>query len=184
MLLAFVLSHRSAGEAGSTPGASPGTSTGRAAAPAPDDAHPGPAEPDVFPTPPPPFSDGIFPCSECHADQPVNPEPRKLVDMHEDIALEHGPRRRWCFDCHNPPDRDKLRLADGTLVEMTQSYLLCGQCHGTQFRDWRFGVHGKRTGQWDGEKQYLLCAHCHNPHKPRFAALQPLPPPVPPSEIK
>jgi len=26
-----------------------------------------------------------------------------------------------------------------------ESYRLCGQCHGTQYRDWRSGIHGKRT---------------------------------------
>jgi len=69
------------------------------------------------------------------------------------------------------------------LVPFTESYRLCGQCHGTQFRDWRTGIHGKRTGYWDGPKRYLLCVHCHNPHSPRFAALQPLPPPLRPQYL-
>jgi len=55
---------------------------------------------------------------------------------------------------------------------------LCGQCHGEKYRDWRVGVHGKRTGDWNGKKRYLLCAHCHNPHTPRFSPIKPLPPPV------
>jgi len=37
------------------------------------------------------------------------------------------------------------------------------------------------TGQWNGHKTYLLCAHCHNPHQPRFKAIQPMPAPVRPS---
>ncbi|MCC6746981.1 MAG: hypothetical protein IT371_04935 [Deltaproteobacteria bacterium] len=127
--------------------------------------------------PPPPFSEGVFPCSDCHADLEANATPRKLEEEHTAIKLEHGPRERWCFDCHNPPDRDKLRLASGTLVPFTESYRLCGQCHGDKYRDWRVGVHGKRTGQWNGERRYLLCAHCHNPHSPRFKPLKPEPPP-------
>ena len=133
--------------------------------------------------PPPPFSEDIFPCSECHADLEVN-ETRRELDFHEDIILHHAEEQRWCLDCHNPSDRDKLRLASGQLVSFETSYNLCGQCHGTIFRDWKAGVHGKRTGFWNGKKQYRLCVHCHNPHQPKFKPLEPLPPPIRPDEIK
>jgi hypothetical protein len=135
--------------------------------------------PTLFPVPPPPFSDGIFPCSSCHADLEPNPERRELT-MHDDIVLKHDEEHRWCLDCHDLKDRDQLHLANGAPVPFTESYRLCGQCHGTQFRDWRNGVHGKRTGYWNGAKRYLLCVNCHNPHHPRFAPLKPLPPPVRP----
>jgi hypothetical protein len=139
----------------------------------------------TFRVPPPPFSyDEIFPCSECHAEMEVNPERRQLEDMHDDIVLNHGPKDRWCFDCHNPDDRDRLRLANGTLIGFDESYRLCGQCHGTIFRDWREGIHGRRTGYWNGAKSYLLCAHCHNPHAPRFQPIKPLPPPVRPQFLE
>jgi hypothetical protein len=105
-----------------------------------------------------------FPCSDCHADLEVNQERRQLEEMHDEIELVHGPKDRWCFDCHNPDDRDRLRLA----------------CHGTIFRDWREGIHGRREGYWNGAKSYQLCAHCHNPHAPRFQPIAPLPPPVRP----
>ena len=62
--------------------------------------------------PPPPFTPGIFPCSQCHEGMPVNRRPRKLEQMHQDIALKHMPGG-WCFDCHNPDSRDTLRLANG-----------------------------------------------------------------------
>ncbi len=137
----------------------------------------------VFPVPPPPFSEGIFPCSDCHADMEPNPKRRELVEMHEDIVLEHAEGQRWCLDCHNLNDRDKLRLVSGEEIPFTESYRLCGQCHGDKLRDWKVGIHGKRTGYWNGEKQYLLCAHCHNPHSPRFKSLQPLPPPVRPENL-
>ena len=65
-----------------------------------------------------------------------------------------------------------------------ESYRLCGQCHGEKFRDWRAGVHGRRTGYWNGHKQYLLCAHCHNPHQPRFKPLAPKPAPRRPEPLK
>jgi hypothetical protein len=141
-------------------------------------------EPQEIQVPPPPFSEGIFPCSGCHSGLPVNRQRRKLTEMHADIVLKHGPESRWCLDCHAAEDRDTLHLASGEAVPFTASYLLCGQCHGEKLRDWKVGVHGKRTGDWNGRKQYLLCAHCHDPHSPRFKPLKPLPPPVRPEQIR
>jgi hypothetical protein len=142
-------------------------------------------EAETYHVPPPPFSnEDIFPCSQCHADMEVNRERRQLDEMHDDIVLDHGPKDRWCFDCHNPGDRDRLRLANGTLIGFDESYRLCGQCHGTIYRDWREGIHGRREGYWNGAKSYLLCAHCHNPHAPRFQPIKPLPPPVRPQFLR
>ena len=132
------------------------------------------------------LTDGIYPCSSCHDGKTVklNTQRRTLTDMHDDVLLKHGPDGRWCFDCHEPGDRDKLRLASGELIEFNVSYLLCGQCHGDKYRDWRVGVHGKRTGSWNGPKKYLLCVHCHDPHSPHFKPLKPMPPPVRPGAIQ
>ena len=139
----------------------------------------------VFNVPPAPFSDEeIFPCSGCHEDLEVNYERREMEYFHEEIELHHGPEERWCFDCHNAEDRDHLRLANGQLVGFDESYRLCGQCHGTIFRDWREGIHGRRRGFWNGAKSYLLCAHCHNPHAPAFRPLEPMPPPVRPQNLR
>jgi hypothetical protein len=133
----------------------------------------------------PPFSDGIYPCNECHADLEPNPVRRELVDMHDSISsiFDHDSENRWCLDCHDMKNRDYLKLASGKLLSFDESYKLCGQCHGDKLRDWKVGVHGKRTGDWNGKKQYLLCVHCHNPHSPRFKPVKPLPPPVRQEEI-
>ncbi len=139
-----------------------------------------PAAEERLEVPPPPFTEGIFPCSGCHASMPANRTRRTLSDMHTDIVLRHDEEHRWCLDCHDAQDRDQLHLASGERIPFERSYLLCGQCHGEKLRDWRAGVHGRRTGQWNGHKRYLLCAHCHNPHQPRFQALKPLPAPEPP----
>lgn len=131
--------------------------------------------------PPPPFSDGIFPCSNCHAGMPVDRTRRTLEAMHTDIVLKHDETHRWCLDCHDATNRDFLHLASGERVPFDESYRVCGQCHGEKLRDWRAGVHGRRTGYWNGAKGYLLCANCHNPHQPKFHALVPKPAPKPPS---
>ncbi len=133
---------------------------------------------------PPPFTPGIFPCSGCHEELTPNPTQRQLKKRHKEIVLKHDEGNRWCLDCHTLGNIDKLHLASGKTVEFTESYKLCGQCHGPTLRDWKAGEHGKRTGSWDGQKQYYLCASCHNPHAPKFAPLKPLPPPVRPRDIR
>jgi uncharacterized CHY-type Zn-finger protein len=127
-----------------------------------------------FPVPKPPFSPGIFPCSDCHKDMKPNPTRRELKDEHTNIVLNHAQGQRWCLDCHDTNDRDRLHLVNGQRIRFEESYLLCGQCHGDKYRD----------GMWNGEKQYLLCVHCHNPHDPAFKPIQPMPPPVRPENIR
>lgn len=147
---------------------------------------PPPSEPLRVEVPPPPFSDGIFPCSDCHSEEslPVNRTKRTLVDAHDDIVLKHDEEHRWCLDCHDATNRDVLHLASGEPVPFAESYRLCGQCHGEKYRDWRVGVHGRRVGQWNGAKQYLLCVHCHNPHQPRYKPMAPKPAPVRPMRTR
>jgi len=50
--------------------------------------------------------------------------------MHGDIVLKHDEEHRWCLDCHDADDRDRLHLASGERISFDESYLLCGQCHG------------------------------------------------------
>ena len=121
---------------------------------------------------PPPFSDGIFPCMDCHKDQ--KDKTRRELGFHDEqqSIFDHDSEHRWCLDCHDYENRDVLRLASGATIPFTESYRLCGQCHGDKFRDWRVGVHGKRVGQWDGQKTYLLCVSCHNPHSPAFKGVK------------
>ncbi len=136
-----------------------------------------PPEAVSYPVPPPPFTEGIYPCSDCHAGQETNPTRRELTDEHTGISLHHAEAVRWCLDCHDAADRDKLHLQNGERIGFDESHRLCGQCHGPTYRDWKAGVHGKRTGFWNGPKQYLLCAHCHDPHAPKFKPIKPEPPP-------
>jgi hypothetical protein len=134
--------------------------------------------------PPPPFSEDMFPCTECHADMEVNLERRELEEFHDDIELRHDEENRWCMDCHDANNRDMLHSASGELIDFKESYKLCGQCHGPKLRDWRAGIHGRRTGRWNGQKEYLLCAHCHDPHTPKFEKIKPEPAPDRPGKIK
>ena len=133
--------------------------------------------------PPPPFSEDVFPCSDCHEGEAVD-RTRRVIEDHEEVIFDHDSESRWCLDCHDADNRDMLRLASGDLLEFAESYRLCGQCHGPKLRDWKAGAHGQRTGSWSGKKQYLLCVHCHDPHSPQFAPLEPLPPPTRPEDLQ
>ncbi|MFC2081234.1 hypothetical protein ACFLR8_03390 [Bacteroidota bacterium] len=129
------------------------------------------------------ISSDYFPCNDCHSEIEPNTQRRELVEMHDDIIFDHDSENRWCLACHNTFDRDSLRLAGGKLLGFNESYKLCGQCHGPKYRDWKLGIHGKRTGEWNGKKQYLLCVHCHDPHSPKFKSLKPETPPRRPENI-
>jgi hypothetical protein len=137
-----------------------------------------------FPVPFTPLPQTITPCRACHGpekDFPVNVKRREDLLVHKNVKLNHGGVRVWCLDCHNSDDRNFLQpLSDGKPIKFEQSYLLCGKCHGTKFRDWRNGIHGKRTGSWNGEKTYYRCVTCHNPHTPKFKPIEPMPPPQKP----
>jgi hypothetical protein len=134
-----------------------------------------------FPVPLTPLPKTITPCRACHGpekDFPVNFKRREDLLVHRNVKLHHGGVRVWCLDCHNPDNRNYLLpLSDGKPIDFEHSYLLCGKCHGTKFRDWRLGIHGKRTGKWNGKKTYYLCVSCHDPHSPKFKPIQPMPPP-------
>jgi len=141
-------------------------------------------EPTSFAEPPPELSEGVFPCSDCHeADLPVRGTPRKLR-AHQEIVLKHDVESGWCFDCHTKTNFDKLHLASGELIDFESSIRLCAQCHGEKYREWRSGVHGRRTGNWDGEKTYLLCSSCHEAHAPAFRPIAPEPPPRRPKRTR
>ncbi len=115
-------------------------------------------------------------CDTCHRDT--------RDKQHANIVLHHAEEQRGCLDCHDAGDRDRLRLANGTRIAFEESFKLCGQCHGTQYRDWKVGLHGKRTGEWNGRREYRLCVSCHWPHEPRFAPMKPVAKPARPEEVR
>ena len=129
-------------------------------------------------------------CLGCHEEKraPVKCETCHLEirePQHKNIVLRHAEEQRGCLDCHDRDDRDFLHLINGTKVPFEKSYVLCGQCHGPKLRDWKEGLHGKRTGMWDGRREYLLCVHCHrDPHAPQFPPMKPVPPPARPEDVR
>jgi len=132
-----------------------------------------------------PPSEDYYPCTDCHEPgDPVNRTPRKLEDEHEDIVLEHGGGRLWCLDCHSAENRDFLHTASGNAIPFERAHELCGQCHFRRYKDWTRNVHGKRIGNWNGDKQVFVCFKCHEQHSPKFKPLTPKPRPARPDEIR
>lgn len=119
----------------------------------------------------------IRPCSECHRlFAPASGESERVWVQHKDITINHGMNTR-CLNCHDGADRDKLVLHDGTLVTFSESPRLCSNCHGTVYRDWQRGTHGKTVGSWDatsGKQERLRCNECHDPHSPAYKPIAPL----------
>jgi hypothetical protein len=120
---------------------------------------------------------GYYPCSDCHGAQlKPNLQVRKLEKEHRDVVLVHGGGRYWCTTCHGE-DRDSLVSLKGKPISFDQPFLLCGQCHFDRQRDYFLGGHGKRIGNWQGEKKLAVCTDCHDAHNPKILPKKPQPPP-------
>jgi hypothetical protein len=120
-------------------------------------------------------------CMECHKllKQPRWHYDRPMVE-HQDVKLQHG-NNRFCLNCHHPTNRNAFVDYDGSEIQEADVVLLCAKCHGTTYRDWQAGVHGRQNGYWNkemGESTKLRCIQCHDPHHPAFQPMKPLPPPL------
>jgi hypothetical protein len=118
-------------------------------------------------------------CNECHNLFDSPPVERRVLTQHTGIVFSHGMNNR-CFNCHDRRNRERLTLHDGTTIGFDEVPRLCSQCHGTVFRDWQRGTHGKTMGSWDaasGRQHRLNCNDCHDPHSPAYKPIAPLPGP-------
>jgi len=143
------------------------------------DLHLGP--PRIALTDPPTIQNGSFrqTCSECHALFPSPEVPRETLLQHTHIVLDHGLNDR-CYNCHSRENRDVLVKHGGETLPFERAAELCAQCHGTVFRDWQDGTHGRTTGSWMTDapaQRRLKCTECHDPHSPAFPRMEPLPGP-------
>jgi hypothetical protein len=107
-----------------------------------------------------------------------------LPKEHDDLVMLHSRNNRNenCFNCHAPERLDMLKTRDGKLYKWEESSKLCASCHGTTYRDWEAGIHGRNSGFWDarrGPVTRLECASCHHPHAPQFPSMAPAPGPHP-----
>ena len=120
----------------------------------------------------PSVKDGeMHPCGNCHRWAESDPTPRTLKEPHDNFVLQHGLHGKgqlWCFTCHHLEGDGGLRTLEGEKVGFDDAYVICSQCHTSQARDWAYGAHGKRVGNWRGERKVLNCTACHYQHRPAW----------------
>lgn len=119
-------------------------------------------------------------CSACHGmfDSTTRAHGSPLR-QHRHIELRHGMNDR-CTNCHGRGDHNRLVGPNGDEIPFDRAQELCAQCHGTTYRDWQAGMHGRTNGSWDptsGRQHRLRCTECHDPHAPAFAPIVPMPAP-------
>jgi hypothetical protein len=118
-------------------------------------------------------------CNGCHQIFRSSHAAGVMPNYHQDVGLNHGLNNR-CANCHDANERERLALRDGTTIGFADTPRLCAQCHGTVYRDWQRGTHGKTLGSWithsDAQRR-LSCNECHDPHSPRYQPYPPLPGP-------
>jgi hypothetical protein len=118
-------------------------------------------------------------CMECHKLFPARWHyDDRAFNEHKDITLDHG-NNRFCLNCHHPTNRNAFVDYDGSEIAQADVVQLCAKCHGTTYRDWQAGVHGRQNGFWNaslGKQTKLRCIQCHDPHSPQFKAMKPLAP--------
>lgn len=118
-------------------------------------------------------------CQDCHGIFDSKLEIDAEVRQHGHIQLEHGLNAR-CYNCHSREDRNYLVLAGDVQVPFADVQEVCAGCHGTTYRDWERGMHGKATGSWEigsAERSLRGCTECHDPHHPAYQPMEPLPAP-------
>lgn len=125
-------------------------------------------------------------CQLCHMQKDLKfvPKKRQPERRHEIFSLKHGTQAMSCNHCHDKNNHNFLRATKAFPASFGNPSPVCFRCHSETFKDWRNGIHGKRTGSWrteDGnaaQRRQLQCVACHNPHSVPFKPMMALPPPV------
>lgn len=124
-----------------------------------------------------------FPCEKCHKGFKLGVLAGAVDYPHKGLPLHHMEELRKCTFCHSSRNPNFLNLLDGELVSYDESYKVCQQCHGPTAYNWSRGMHGRLTGQWNGERTIYVCVTCHQAHDPKFKPMAPAVAPFMPERV-
>ncbi len=115
-----------------------------------------------------------------HRFLPGVPDPDCLNCHDVDLGAHDiwGAEEDNCLTCHDPLYMTMLHLFNGTDVAMSESSILCQQCHNDIYYEWDMGIHA------DPHERDKECTDCHSPMNPYImmnATLPPLPEPSQPA---
>lgn len=120
-------------------------------------------------------------CSFCHIkkDRFFAKKSTALKLEHEGISHKHGKREMSCHMCHDINNHNYLIQTKGLQASFSNPSPVCARCHQERFRDWKRGLHGKRSGGWLVQtKTQFNCIDCHQPHSVKFPTMQTIEDPI------
>ena len=145
------------------PGCPPAGASRSPAAPAPDER---------VEVPPPPFTDGIFPCyvvPRRDAGQPHSARTDRDAHRHRPEARRAAPLVPRLPRCRPPRPAAPGERRAGVLRESLPCCAASATARSCATGAPACTAGGRASGMVT--RRYLLCAHCHNPHQPRFKAI-------------
>ena len=99
-------------------------------------------------------------CLECHAAEPMNPEPAmgwlgEIEGVRNEFFLKSVHGKMYCTDCHDGvwdyPHDDPLPAVD------------CAMCHGDEGKEYQKSIHG--ASHIIGDSEAATCSSCHGNHE-------------------
>jgi len=124
----------------------------------------------------------FYPCTSCHPlvkgastkDLPNGFKAHQITLEQHDVL---GEGRAACTVCHAEADADpgKLKLVDGTLVDITSPDVskVCYPCHASIYNEFVDGMHGTGLAGAPGRleesgRPKCTASGCHDPHTPGY----------------
>jgi hypothetical protein len=125
-------------------------------------------------------------CQLCHLKKSLQfmPSKHKPSQEHVGYSLSHSNTEISCNACHDANHSNYLKTSPEFPASFSNSSPVCQRCHSDEFKAWSQGIHGKRTGNWNGDRVQKQCIDCHNPHSVKFKSMKALPAPKkPPTDV-
>lgn len=114
-----------------------------------------------------------------HTFLPAIPDPDcgSCHDVTLDAHTVWGTTNDNCMTCHDDVFMTMLHLLTGEDVAISDSSVLCAQCHNNVYYEWSVGIHA------NSHDATLVCIDCHEPMNPYIMMNKTLPPVTPVSGV-